>query len=240
MAAITAGDVTAAIIDARALTPREPGAPNYSVVCELTIDPGTSDTYVTGGIPLTNQFDSTHAQFLGLDVRYPIRGICSEARISDALSPACGAYFYNGGTTAAAQTLVLRRDNNGQQSGDASATISAGTIAAVNSGNVLTDSGNGFVTAGFKVGDVVAISGFTGTAGNNQVGILTAVAAGSMSILTPVALVNDSAGETVTITAYRPLMRSEYGAVDVTLTGGIAEGDKDIKVTMILYGTQKV
>jgi hypothetical protein len=158
MAAITAGDVTAAIIDARALNPREPGAPNYSVVCELTIDPGTTDTYPTGGIPLTNQFDSTHAQFLGLDIRYPIRGIPTVARISDALAPMCPAYFYNGGTTAASQTLVLG--------------------------------------------------------------------------VTP----KDDGTKSDTFIEYP----AEDVTTNTTVTTPIANGDKDIKVTLVLYGTQKV
>lgn len=107
MAAIVADDVTGIVLDRRILQPREPGAPNYRVIVELTIDPGTTDTYPTGGIPLTNQFTSTHAQFLNLDITKTIRGICTNARISDALAPACPAAFYNGGATAAAQTLVL-------------------------------------------------------------------------------------------------------------------------------------
>ena len=77
-----------------------------------------------------------------------------------------------------------------------SATLSAATIAAVESGNLLTDSGNGFVTAGFKKGMKVNIAGFTGTAANNGNAIVISVADGSMPIR-GLTLTDDAAGETV-------------------------------------------
>lgn len=82
--------------------------------------------------------------------------------------------------------------------------ISANTIAAVNSGtsDYLEDSGNGFVTAGFVAGQEVTISGFTGDASNNQTGkVIASVTAGTMTFASdsPATLVNDAAGETVTV-----------------------------------------
>lgn len=80
----------------------------------------------------------------------------------------------------------------------------ASTIAAVASGNKLTDSANGFLTANFRPGMIIEIAGFTGTAGNNQIAVITSVTAtgSEMVVVTENALVDDSAGEEVTLTAY--------------------------------------
>ena len=82
------------------------------------------------------------------------------------------------------------------------ATITATTIAAVAAGNIITDSGDGFVTAGFEVGDRVTVSGFTGDVANNATMILTAVAAGTLTFggTDGDVIADDAAGESVTIT----------------------------------------
>jgi len=84
------------------------------------------------------------------------------------------------------------------------ATYTATTIAAVDGGagyDTLTDSANGFVTAGFTAGDEVVIKGFTG-GGEAAVGPikLISVAAGTIEVPSG-SLVADAAGESVTITA---------------------------------------
>jgi len=82
------------------------------------------------------------------------------------------------------------------------ATKTATTISAVASDNSFNDSGNGFVTAGFEVGDVVAVSGFTGNVANNIAsGVITALTAGKMTIggTDGNVIVDDAAGESVTI-----------------------------------------
>lgn len=84
----------------------------------------------------------------------------------------------------------------------AQSTITGTTIAAVAATNELTDSGNGFVTAGFKVGDLVTVTGFTGDVANNLVdGEITSLSAGSMIIggTDGDVIVDDAAGESVTI-----------------------------------------
>lgn len=90
------------------------------------------------------------------------------------------------------------------------ATVTTGadtTIAAVaGTPDTFTDSGNGFLTAGFKVGMVVRASGFTGagvTANNNRNFWITALTAGVMSglFLDGTAMISDAAGEAVTITS---------------------------------------
>jgi len=77
-----------------------------------------------------------------------------------------------------------------------SVSVTATTISAAASGNVISDSGNGL--GSFAVGDMVLISGFTGSASNNGVARITAKAAGAITI-DGLILVNDSAGESVTI-----------------------------------------
>ena len=59
--------------------------------------------------------------------------------------------------------------------------ISAATISAAAADNSYNDSGSGFVTAGFAVGDRVKVTGFTGNAANNiLVGVVTSLTAGKM------------------------------------------------------------
>lgn len=69
----------------------------------------------------------------------------------------------------------------------ASEAITSGNMAFVDGGageDTITDSGNGFVTAGFSPGDLIYIYGAT-TAGNNLAGVeLTAVAAGTLTFAT--------------------------------------------------------
>jgi hypothetical protein len=111
MADIAAADVSAVILwRAHAGKLQNRGQRTMiDVAVKITVDPGTTDAYPTGGIPLTNLFTTGNASDTGLDVNLPIvemtRG--GYAQISDALFPATPAFFYNGGVTAASQTLVL-------------------------------------------------------------------------------------------------------------------------------------
>lgn len=79
-------------------------------------------------------------------------------------------------------------------------TYSAGTIAATGA-TTLTDSANGFVTAGFLPGKIITISGFTGAGILANLGrfTITAVSAGSMTVSGPT-LTADLEGETVVLT----------------------------------------
>ncbi len=90
-------------------------------------------------------------------------------------------------------------------------TIAGTTIAAV-SGAGFTDSGNGLITAGFKVGDVVATGTGTGTAGgftganaanNGRYYIVSALGTGSMGVVnmdgSTATITSDAAGEGVGI-----------------------------------------
>jgi hypothetical protein len=82
-------------------------------------------------------------------------------------------------------------------------TITAATIAFVDSGpDTITDSGNGFVTAGFQAGDVIVVSG-AAQAGNNGTFTIDTVVAGTITLTAPATLTAEGAGATVTITAGR-------------------------------------
>jgi hypothetical protein len=64
----------------------------------------------------------------------------------------------------------------------AAASITA-AIAAVATDNSYTDAANGFLLAGFQVGDIVAVTGFVTTAANNiAAATVTAVTAGKLTI----------------------------------------------------------
>lgn len=86
-----------------------------------------------------------------------------------------------------------------------SVTISGTTISADGDDNSYNDSGNGFVTAGFAVGNYVYVEGFTGDVANNIFSAeITALTAGKMTIggTDGNVIVDDAAGETVTITKW--------------------------------------
>lgn len=123
-------------------------------------------------------------------------------------------------------------------------TITATTISAAASDNSYNDSGSGFVTAGFAVGDRVRVTGFTGNTVNNiLVGTITALTAAKMTIggTDGDVIVDDAAGESVTIAKWT----SRRVAVDDLPGGGgnptesiiIAVGDE---TTAITTGTAKV
>ncbi|MFA6271344.1 MAG: hypothetical protein WC657_09160 [Candidatus Paceibacterota bacterium] len=82
--------------------------------------------------------------------------------------------------------------------------IRARTIAAhdVGSSDTYTDTGNGFLIAGFVTGDSVTVSGFT-TAGNNGVKTVATVVAGTMT-LSGATLTNEIAGDDVLIVKNAP------------------------------------
>lgn len=86
-----------------------------------------------------------------------------------------------------------------------SVTITAATISAQASDNSYNDSGAGFVTAGFAVGNRVKVAGFTGNVANNiQSGVITALTSSKMTIggIDGDVIVDDAAGESVTITKW--------------------------------------
>ena len=79
------------------------------------------------------------------------------------------------------------------------ANYTAATIAFVNSNpDTITDSANGFVTAGFAKGQTITVSG---SASNNGTYLVTTVAAGTLTLASKETLVVEGAGASVTIKA---------------------------------------
>ena len=109
----------------------------------------------------------------------------------------------------------------------ATVTITAATISAAAADNSYNDSGSGFVSAGFTVGMHVRVSGFTGNVANNITdAVVTAVTAGKLTIggTDGDVIVDDAAGESVTITAWESVratadqLVATVDAADVTYT----------------------
>jgi hypothetical protein len=109
--------------------------------------------------------------------------------------------------------------------------ITAATISAAAADNSYNDSALGFVAAGFAVGDQVSVAGFTGSGANNiYSATVTALTTGKMTIggTDGDVIVDDAAGETVTITKWisrrlpismllGPAVQGPASAVDNTL-----------------------
>lgn len=130
----------------------------------------------------------------------------------------------------------------------ATVTITGTTISALASDNSYNDSADGFVAAGFTVGDRVRVRGFTGNVVNNiVVGVVTAVTAGKLTIggTDGDVIVDDAAGESVTIAKWtsRRVTADEIAALATGGPGAVTEnlivalGDE---TTAITTGTAKV
>lgn len=72
-----------------------------------------------------------------------------------------------------------------------------GTTISFTATSTISDSGNGFVTSGFQVGQTITVSG---SGSNDGTYTITAVAAGAITVA-ETSIVNESAGASVTITA---------------------------------------
>lgn len=93
------------------------------------------------------------------------------------------------------------------------ATLEAATLSAAAADDSFNDSGNGFVTAGFEVGDLIEVEGFTGAVANNAQYKIVTVAAGKITVTNPdgtaaVNIVNDAAGEEVTIVSLESVLKA--------------------------------
>lgn len=76
----------------------------------------------------------------------------------------------------------------------------AGITFAINAAKELTDSGSGFLTAGLVPGNSITMAGFT-EGGNNVTKIISTVTAGTIVFTNTTGLVEEIAGDAVTITA---------------------------------------
>lgn len=94
----------------------------------------------------------------------------------------------------------------------AKASKTATTLSIATADDSLNDSANGFIVAGFEVGDIIILSGFTGTPANNGTFLITSVAAGKLILQNPDAtaavFVDDAAGESVTVATNELILRA--------------------------------
>ncbi len=114
-------------------------------------------------------------------------------------------YFYEGKTRVSA--IETDADTQGVVNetitftGQAQASISGAGIAFVDSGpDTITDTGSGFITAGFEAGQKITISG-AGEAVNNGNFTIATVAAGTITLVDADTLTAEGASETITIRA---------------------------------------
>lgn len=105
--------------------------------------------------------------------------------------------------------------------------ITAATISAAAADNSFNDSADGFVAAGFAIGDRVSVSGFTGDVANNLVvGTITDLTAGKMTIggTDGDVIVDDAEGESVTIAKWTSTRSSIQDLIDLASTAGLPAG----------------
>ena len=86
------------------------------------------------------------------------------------------------------------------------APYTAGTISAAAADNSINDSANGLPI--LTPGDKVTVAGFSGTAGNNQNATVVTSTAAKMVLATATPLVNDAAGENVTVTTRTQVLKA--------------------------------
>lgn len=113
-----------------------------------------------------------------------------------------------------------------------SATMTASTLSAAAADNSINDSADGFITAGFKVGQRVNITGFTGDVANNITnGVISSVAAGKIVIAAPEgnAIVDDAAGEAVTITTVEKSLKGGLTRRSFTIERYFADIDQFLR-----------
>lgn len=121
--------------------------------------------------------------------------------------------------------------------------ITATTLSAAASDNSFNDSGSGFVSAGFAEGDRVNVAGFTGNTANNlYVGTIETLTAGKMIIAAPEgdAIVDDAAGESVTITKWESKRTTAQELADfVSAALGISVETETGAYTLVLADAGK-
>ena len=108
-------------------------------------------------------------------------------------------------------------------------TITAATISADETGGeyFILDSGNALLTSGFRPEDTITISGFTGTPANNQITTITKVWADGSKMQIAGTLVDDLAGESVTITAVGKSFKDVFRNGIIRIYSGSAPATAD-------------
>ena len=119
--------------------------------------------------------------------------------------------------------------------------VTGTTYAFVASTKTITDSGNGFINAGFYAGETITI---TGSASNNITATITSIVAGTITLDSTATIVTESAGASVTITGsvtsladYNNIGEYLYKSISTATTTVIKTGSGIIGNLIIAGGT---
>jgi hypothetical protein len=100
------------------------------------------------------------------------------------------------------------------------------TISAAASDNSLNDSADQFVAEGFEVGQRINIAGFTGDTDNNfHSAEILSVTVGKIVLGADTVLVDDAAGESVTLAAWESRRSTAQDVADLAAPGGDVAND---------------
>jgi len=130
------------------------------------------------------------------------------------------------------QGFVFNKDNHATRL-NLKGYISATTLS-VNASLQVLDSGNGFLTAGLVPGNKISMAGWT-NGGNNTTKIISAVTSGAITVTDTSGLVEETAGNLVTIQADDELPTGNgYSQNGVLLTGqAVTEDDANDRAQMV-------
>jgi hypothetical protein len=135
-------------------------------------------------------------------------------------------YKWSGGVTKVASSTGTTLTKQGVLTGKTTIAFVAGTTGTV--APTITDSANGFLTAGFTAGDTLYVSGSTANSRNFTIGSVTA---GTITLIMSDVLVSEAAGPSITVHNGEPTWASSrflssgtraitYNGVSYTYTGG--------------------
>lgn len=118
------------------------------------------------------------------------------------------------------------------------ATKTATTISASAADNSISDSGNGFITAGFVVGDEITVTGFA-NAVNNATRVATIVAAGKITFggTDGDSIINETAGASVTVSADQATLKTGTVRRSFTFERFFADITQYLRYTGVEFNT---
>ncbi len=120
--------------------------------------------------------------------------------------------------------------------------ISSTGIAAVEDGGTfsMTGASTELYDAGFAPGDIITIAGFTGTGANNQITTVTSNIASGQALIIAGTMVDDAAGETVTVTGKGKSFLDIFNRHVIRIYSGSAPSTADAVETGTLLVTLTV
>jgi hypothetical protein len=156
----------------------------------------------------------------------------SDTNFLDDMYEAVKAFFAEGGTKC--KVVRCKGTSDVKATKDfVSATITAITIAFVDSNpDTITDSGNGFVTAGFVDGGSITVSG---TVSNDGTYTIATATAGTLTLIGADSLAAEAAGSSFTITQAGMTVTSKYygalgNSINIVIEAGTVATTKKITV----------